>query len=117
MNDLLLTRSQFIVQCLNQTRKAGAAHNTIERRKIFLYNLHYLATSKIIPFLSRTAQARIITGFCRHAKMVARYLKYGYTVFNISFDTKEKYNEIANLMIKQLGELFSLFDGVARPFA
>ena len=46
MNDLMLTSSQFTVQCLIQTTKVGAAHNTIECRKIFVYSLYYLATSK-----------------------------------------------------------------------
>ena len=46
MNDLMLTSSQFAVQCLIQNTKVGAAHNTIGGRKIFVYSLHYLATSK-----------------------------------------------------------------------
>ena len=46
MNDLMLTSSQFTVQCLIQTTKDDAAHNAIKYWKIFVYSLHYLATSK-----------------------------------------------------------------------
>ena len=46
LNDLVLTSSQFILQCQIQTTKVGAAHNTIECRKIFIRSIHYLATSK-----------------------------------------------------------------------
>ena len=110
MNDLMLTSSQFTVQFLIQTMKVVAAHNTIECRKIFVYSLHYLATSKNHTIFFAHACMLLSIGrrrvsspeFTDMQKWWRAIWKYMYTVFNKSFDTKEKYNRIANLMIIQL---------------
>ena len=44
MNDLMLTSSQFTVQCLIQTTKVVAAHNTIDCRKIIPTQLQKLVS-------------------------------------------------------------------------